>query len=347
MEKQEIKVSIVVLVYNLEEYLPRCLDALVNQTLKEIEILCVDDGSTDSAPQIIEDYAHKYPNLVKAFHKENGGEHTTRNYGLEKARGEYVTFVDADDYVEANWVEVLYSEAKQNKADLAVCGFRRIDMNTGKVVGKDLLGGKKVVKEISAKDDFPAFINPAPWNKIYKREKVKDFRFLNLRCFSDMMFLASCYTTIKRVVIIPEVLYNYYLRYDSQIHSVNEKDISNFKENILQVKELYQKTNQYEEMQNLLDLMVFIHLAVSIMYRASYNKEICFKKERKKTKQYLDQYFPAWRKTPFLKFLYCCRHGIKHIGLWMIAKLYKWNLEGIFFMMYRFMIDCLKIDIKW
>lgn len=130
------KVSIVVAVYNLEKYLPRCLDALVNQTLQEIEILCVDDGSTDSAPQIIDEYAIKYPEKVKAFHKPNGGEFTTRNYGLERATGEYVTFVDTDDYVEPNWAEKLYIAAKENDADLAVCGFERIDLETGKVVSK-------------------------------------------------------------------------------------------------------------------------------------------------------------------------------------------------------------------
>ena len=105
------KLSIVVAVYNLEKYLPRCLDALVNQTLQEIEILCVDDGSIDSAPQIIDEYAKKYPNKVKAFHKPNGGEFTTRNYGLERATGEYVTFVDTDDYVEKTWAEK-YLETK-------------------------------------------------------------------------------------------------------------------------------------------------------------------------------------------------------------------------------------------
>ena len=129
-----IKVSIVAAVYNLEKYLPRCLDALVNQTLQEIEILCVDDGSTDSAPQIIDEYAKKYPEKVKAFHKENGGEFTTRNYGLERATGEYVTFVDTDDWVESDWAEKLYNAAKENDADLAVCGVERIDLDTGKVV---------------------------------------------------------------------------------------------------------------------------------------------------------------------------------------------------------------------
>ena len=128
----EPKISIVVAVYNLEKYLPRCLDALVNQTLQEIEILCVDDGSTDSAPQIVDEYAKKYPQKVKAFHKPNGGEFTTRNYGLERAVGEYVTFVDTDDYVEPNWAEKLYHAAKENDADFHSSdqSYRSLHYNT-------------------------------------------------------------------------------------------------------------------------------------------------------------------------------------------------------------------------
>ena len=147
------KLSIVAAVYNLEKYLPRCLDALVNQTLQEIEILCVDDGSTDSAPQIIDEYAKKYPNKVKAFHKTNGGEFTTRNYGLERATGEYVTFVDTDDYVEKTWAEKLYNVAKENDADMAVCGFERIDLNTNKVVSQNMTNFGRVVKTIDGKND--------------------------------------------------------------------------------------------------------------------------------------------------------------------------------------------------
>ena len=121
MQDNKIKLSIVAAVYNLEQYLPRCIDSLVNQTLQEIEILCVDDGSTDNSPKIIDEYRKKYPNKIKVFHKENGGEFTTRNYGLERASGEYVTFVDTDDYVEPNWAEKLYNAAKKSNADLAVC----------------------------------------------------------------------------------------------------------------------------------------------------------------------------------------------------------------------------------
>ena len=342
-----IKVSIVAAVYNLEKYLPRCLDALVNQTLQEIEILCVDDGSTDSAPQIIDEYAKKYPEKVKAFHKQNGGEFTTRNYGLERATGEYVTFVDTDDWVEADWAEKLYNTAKENDADLAVCGFERIDLDTGKVVSTNMTNFGHSVKKINPQDDFMLFINPAPWNKIYKLEKVKDLRFLDFRGFNDMIFLTSSYTRIKKVAFVPDVLYHYYLRYDSQIHSVNKQDVENFKKYLLELKEFYIKENKYEEMKNILDLMAFIHLGTSVMYRASYDKNINIKKMLKETIRYLDENFSTWRKSPYLKFAYSIKRGIKHIGLWGISKLYKFNMPIVYIKVYRFMVDRLKIDIKF
>ncbi len=343
----KIKLSIVAAVYNLEKYLPRCLDALVNQSLQEIEILCVDDGSTDSAPQIIDEYAKKYPDKVKAYHKTNGGEFTTRNYGLERATGEYVTFVDTDDWVEPDWAEKLYNAAKENDADLAVCGFERIDLDTGKVVSTNMTNFGNSVKEINTKDDFMLFINPAPWNKIYKLEKVKDLRFMNFRGFNDMIFLTSSYTRIKRVAFVPDVLYHYYLRYDSQIHSVNKQDVENFKKYLLELKEFYIKENKYEEMKYILDLMAFIHLGTSVMYRASYNEDINIKEMLKDTINYLDINFFSWRKSPYLKFGYSVKKGIKHIGLWGISKLYKWDIPMVYIKAYRFLVDKLKIDIKF
>ena len=347
MKKSKYKLSIVVAVYNLEDYLPRCLDALVKQTLEDIEILCVDDGSTDSAPKIIDDYEKKYPQKVKSFHKKNGGEFTTRNYGLERASGEYVTFVDTDDYVEPNWAEKLYNAARENNADLAVCGFERIDTETNKVVATNMTQYGYSVRELKSDDDFIAFINPAPWNKIYKRDKVKDLRFLDFRGFNDMIFLTSSYSKINRIAFVPDVLYHYYLRYDSQIHSVNILDVNNFKKYLLELKELYIKENKYDDMKYILDLMAFIHLGTSVMYRASYDKSIDMKKMMKETIEYLDENFETWRKSPFLRLGYSLKKGFTHIGLWGISKLYKWNMPMVYIRLYRFMIDKLKIDIKW
>lgn len=341
------KLSIVALIYNLEEYLPRCLDALVNQTLQEIEILCVDDGSTDSAPEIIEQYKKKYPDKIKTFHKENGGEFTTRNYGLERATGEYVTFVDTDDYVEKNWAEKLYNAAKQADADLAVCGFERIDMKTNKVIAKNMNQYGYAVKEVKPSDDFVIFINPAPWNKVYRRKAIENFRFLPFRGFNDTLFLLTSYINIKKIAFVSDILYHYYLRYDSQIHTVNEQDVNNLKKYLLEVKQTYINYNQYEEFKYIIDIMAFIHLGISVMYRASYDKTINMKKMLKETIKYLDENFSTWRKSPFLKFSYSVKKGVKHIGLWGISKMYKWNMAGLFLKIYRFAIDKLKIDIKF
>ena len=347
MEENNIKLSIVVAVYNLEQYLPRCLDALVNQTLEDIEILCVDDGSTDSAPQIIEKYAKMYPDKIKTFHKENGGEFTTRNYGLQRASGEYVTFVDTDDYVEPNWAEKLYTAAKENNADLAVCGFERIDLKTNKVVATNMTNFGNTVKEINPKDDFMLFINPAPWNKVYKREKVKDLKFLPFRGFNDTMFLASCYTRMKKITFVSDVLYHYYLRYDSQIHTVNKQDVDNLKKYLLEVKKLYIKSNKYEEMKYILDTFAFLHLGTSVMYRVSYDKTVDMKQMLKCTIKYLDDNFGNWRKSPFLKLGYSLKKGFKHIALWGVSLFYKFGIPMVYIKVYRFLVDKLKIDIKF
>lgn len=344
---KEIKLSIVAAVYNLEKYLPRCLDALVNQTLQEIEILCVDDGSTDSAPQIIDNYQKRYPDKIKVFHKENGGEFTTRNYGLERATGEYVTFVDTDDYVERNWAEKLYNAAKENDADLTVCAFERIDLKTNKVVATNMTNFGNTVKEINSKDDYLLFINPAPWNKVYKREKIKDLRFLPFRGFNDTMFLASCYTKMNKIAFIPDVLYHYYLRYDSQIHTVNEEDVKNLKKYLLEVKEIYKKTGKYEEMKYILDTFAFLHLGTSVMYRVSYDKTVNMKEMLKETIKYLDENFTNWRKSPFLKLGYSLKKGFKHIAFWGVSLFYKWGIPMVYINVYRFLVDKLKIDIKF
>lgn len=261
--------------------------------------------------------------------------------------GEYITFVDTDDYVEKTWAEKLYNAAKSNDADLAICGFERIDMQTNKVVATNMNKFGNIVKNVVPDDDFVVFINPAPWNKVYRREKIKDLCFLPFRGFNDTMFLVSSLTKIEKIAFIPEILYHYFLRYNSQIHTVNEEDVNNLKKYLLEVKQLYINSKKYEEYKYILDMMAFIHLGVSVMYRASYDKSINIKEMLKETVKYLDENFETWRNSPFLKFSYSVKKGIKHVGLWLISKMYKWNMQLIFIKIYRFMIDVLKIDIKF
>lgn len=347
MKANNYKLSIVVAIYNLDSYLNKCLDSLVNQTLKEIEILCIDDGSTDNSGKIIDEYEQMYPNIIKAYHKKNGGEYTTRSYGLSKASGEYVAFVDCDDYVRIDWAEKLYNAAKEIDADLSVCAYDRINLDNGKLISRDMTKFGNCQKRILPNDDFIAFINTALWNKIFKLEKVKELQFFHVKGYNDAMFCMMAYTKIEKVVFIKDSLYIYNVRVDSQINNINLQDIEKLKKYLLEVKKMYKLNNKYDSMKELLDLMAFLHLGVAAIYRVSYDNKIDIKKELKEIKKYLDNNFKTWRNNPFLKLTNCYNKGIRHIGLWGISILYRLNLEMIYIKVYRFLIDKLKIDIKF
>ena len=117
------KVSIIVPIYNVEMYIEKCLETLVNQTLKDIEIILVNDGSKDSSAEIAKKYLEKYPEKIIYLEKENGGLSDSRNYGLPHAKGEYIAFLDSDDYVEENMYEEMYELAKKEDSDMVQCNF--------------------------------------------------------------------------------------------------------------------------------------------------------------------------------------------------------------------------------
>lgn len=344
----EIKVSIVVPIYNLEKYVPRCLDALVNQTLEDIEILCVDDGSKDSAGQIIEDYKKRYPNKVKTFHKENGGEWSARTYGLKKAVGEYVGFIDSDDVPEVTWAEKLYNAAKENDADIAFSGYDRVDLDTGKTVSVEMTQYGTMNKEVDWNDDFIVYANPSLWNKLYRREIVKDSEFLPFRGCNDTLFLIRAYMDgAKKLTFIPDVLYHYYLRSSSQIHSLNLKDIENLKKYLLVIKDYSKKIGKYDEYKDTLSNMAFLHLGISWAFMLSYDKSVKLRKELKNITEYLNKNFPEWRNSKLYSIKHCFPKGFKFICIWGVHLFYKLHLPIVYIWVNRFLLDVVKMEVKW
>jgi len=343
-----VKVSIVVPIYNLEKYVPRCLDALVNQTLQEIEILCVNDGSKDSAPQIIDNYKKRYPNKVKTFHKENEGEWSARTYGLKQAVGEYVGFIDSDDVPEVTWAEKLYEAAKKNDADIAFCGYDRIEMETEKVVAVEMTQYGTMNKEVDFNDDFILYANPSLWNKLYRLEKVKHLEFLPFRGCNDTLFLINAYIDgVKKLTFIPDVLYHYYLRSNSQIHSLNTQDIEKLKKYMLATKEHAIQKRIYEEFKYVLAVMAFLHIAISFTYMVSYDKNSNMKEIINSVVKYLDENFPTWKNNKFLKMSHCFPKGFKFICIWGVHLFYKIRLPIVYVWVNRFLVDKLKIHVKW
>ena len=121
-----IKISVIIPVYNVEKYLRECLDSLINQSFKDFEVICIDDGSTDKSYKILEEYSQK-DSRIKVLKQEHNGAGAARNLGIEIAKGKYIQFLDSDDYFEPNMLEELYNTAEKFGADMAVCSARKVD----------------------------------------------------------------------------------------------------------------------------------------------------------------------------------------------------------------------------
>lgn len=177
------KVSIIVPVYNVEKYLDRCMRSLLGQTLKDVEIIMVDDGSPDGCPALCDEYARRDAR-VKVIHKQNAGLGYARNTGLDVATGEYVAFVDSDDYVDLEMYEKLYVTAIRTESDVVYCGFNRF-YSENKVIHYTNVNSEHVYKGEDVNQLLLDFISSSPkckkdwkyemsvWHSIYKREIIK------------------------------------------------------------------------------------------------------------------------------------------------------------------------------
>lgn len=203
------KVSIVIPVYNTEKYLPACLDSMIKQTLKDIEIICVNDGSKDNSLSILKAYEIKDPR-IKIINQENQGLSAARNAGINAATGEYIGLVDSDDWVDLDFYEKLYNAAKKYDSDVAAGDFYR----RGKILKTQKLKYKKEQLYTSAAEKIKQAFIPKynyVWNKIYRTESLKKINcpFAIGRYYEDMLWSARVIYHLNGFVTVPNTFYNY------------------------------------------------------------------------------------------------------------------------------------------
>ena len=164
------KISIIVPCYRVEKYLPRCLESLLAQTMKDIEIICINDGSPDRCLDILNEYKKKYDDKIVVIDKKNEGIWKAREDGIKVASGKYIGFVDPDDYVSSEFVEKLYLAINNTQSDIAVCGFDRIDIDTGKRYSREMCKKNGAIINLKKQPEKLLSINAALWNKLYRAE---------------------------------------------------------------------------------------------------------------------------------------------------------------------------------
>lgn len=210
------RISVIIPVYNRENYLSQCIESVLSQTLTEFELILVNDGSTDRSEEICE-YYQKKDSRVIVINKENSGVGETRNFGLRKATAEYVMFLDADDWMQPNMLERMYEEIEKNKTDLVICGYRYIydekrdsSLNYDVFYENNKFIGQEQVKSYFVKY-YPDGMLGYPWNKLYRLDLIKQnhIYFPKMRRMEDGIFNLNFFEYANSCCVISDSLYNY------------------------------------------------------------------------------------------------------------------------------------------
>ena len=287
------KVSVIVPIYNVEKYLKKCLNSLVNQTLEDIEIILVDDGSTDNCGKIAKEYEEKYTKKVKYYKKENGGLSDARNYGLHHATGDYIAFLDADDYIEKQAYEEMYKKAVEENSDYVECDFIWEYPNKS-IIDKKL--------EYNSKKEMFEKVRVVAWNKLIKRNIIVDneLSFPKGLRYEDAEFTYKLIPYIKNFSYVGKPFIHYIQRNGSIANNQNmrDKEIFIILDNVI---DFYKNNNLYEEYKNEIEYTYTRILLCSSLKRMCKIKEKKIRKDLiKKTWENINTKFPAWRKNPIL-----------------------------------------------
>lgn len=243
MTKVPALISIIVPVYNVENYLAKCLDSLLNQTYQHIEILVVNDGSKDQSEKIVQDYAFRFPEKIKAFNKENGGLSDARNYGIDHATGAYLGFVDSDDYVTETMFEEMLNLSLKHDAEIVICNIQKVDENGN--VTQMLTQIPNMPENIDLESHFSVFSDLSYFacNKLFKKELFKDKRFKKGVHFEDIQLIPQLLLECKTLAQTQNYHYQYLERTDSISKSHTEKGLEIL--NAVKDVEDYFKKSQY------------------------------------------------------------------------------------------------------
>ena len=288
-----MKISVIIPVYNVEQYIDKCLDSLVKQTFKDLEIIIVNDGSPDNSEAIIKKYEKKYKN-IKYFKKENGGQSSARNFGLKHATGRYITFIDSDDYVSYDMYEKMYEKATSGDYDVVMC-----DLNY-------VYPDKKVRVSCGIKEDTTnikdVLLNnyPVVWNKLFKRELFEDNNLLFKTgvWFEDVEFLYRIFPYVKTVGVIHEPFNQYIQREGSVMKTVNQK-IYDYIGNMNGIIDFYKERKLYDEYKKEIEFAYVRYLyATFIKSMSRYDKKEYMKAVNLAIKN-VKEHYPHYRKNGY------------------------------------------------
>lgn len=242
-------ISLVMPVYNVEIFLNKALTSVENQTFKDFEMIIVDDGSSDKSYEIAEEFCSRNPNF-KLIKQKNSGPAAARNTGVTHCKGEYIAFMDSDDYLEKNFLEELYNLAKKTGADITCCNFNMYYPNKNLKIYMPFnsLPGVYTKSKALRKLILDISVHYFIWNKLYKKELFleRNIKFDNMY-FEDISTSPRLFYFAKTVAFTSKALYNYTMRENSILHSINAKKVNDYIKALGIIKSFLEENNDYEK----------------------------------------------------------------------------------------------------
>ncbi len=288
-----VKVSVIIPVYNAEKYIAKCMDSLVNQTLDGIEIIAVNDGSTDNSLALLTEYQNKYP-FVKIFTKENGGQGAARNFAINYAEGEYLGFVDADDYAELNMFEVMYLKAKEGDYDAVYIDHYEVK------------GDKKIYKKFCDTSSQEAIFKGclvSPWNKLIKTKTYLESGviFPEGYIYEDTAWFCNLIPFIKTWAKVDMPLVDHVVNENSTMTTRQEARTANIFPVMQQVLDFYNEKGLMEEYKDEVEYFYTRIFLLSSLTRVAKIKNKKLKKEMAlKSISEVEKNFPDYKKNKYL-----------------------------------------------
>lgn len=288
------KMSVIVPVYNVEELLPKCLDSLVNQTFDDYEVIVVNDGSPDNSQKIIDDYYKKYPNIIKPLKKENGGLSSARNYGLKYANGEYILYVDSDDWISKDMLKIMYKTALKEGSDIVICKMLNV------IAGRNV----KINNGIFDVDVFKRYIlnNPSACCKFIKKDILlhPELAFLEGHHYEDIAEVPAFCLYAKNISFIDDYLYYYLVREGSIMHQKTYTDkLNDIFDSLNNLTNIFIKKNAFDKYKDEIEYLYIEHLLHAASLRFLPYEEglpsiniVC---------EIMKEKFPNWSKNKYYK----------------------------------------------
>lgn len=288
-------VSIIIPVFNGEKYIKECLDSVMAQTLRQIEVVIVDDGSTDQTPEILTEYAAAYPEKVKVITKSNGGQGSARNLALLHCSGEYVGYVDADDSISAEMFERMYQTAKSGEYDLVTCDWNIVEGRKKKI---------NIFGEYATPKDMYKGVNVVPWNKLIKRETLlhSGVQFPEGYIYEDTAWFIELLAFIKTAAHIPRPFINHRVWSGSTMGAKQNARAAQIFPVMNHIVEFYKNKGIFEEYKIYVEYFyVKVLLCSSLQRIAKVGDRKLRKQLSARTLSEIKTNFPQYKKNPCLK----------------------------------------------